>query len=44
LTIKDEGTVFFKIFGNESHSDIHIPEDLKPHSLVDLVYIDWSVS
>jgi hypothetical protein len=44
LTIADEGTVFFKIVGNESPSDINIPEDLNPYSLVDLVDRDRSVS
>jgi len=39
-----EGTVFFKTVGNESPTDIHIPEDLNPHSLVDLVDIDRFVS
>lgn len=39
-----EGTVFFKIVGNGSPCAIHIPEDLNPHSLVDLGDIDRSVS
>jgi len=39
-----EGTVFSKIVGNGSPCAISIPEDLNPHSLVDLVDIDRSVS
>lgn len=42
--LKMEGTEFFKIVGNESPCAIHIPEYLNPHSLVDLVNIDRSVS
>jgi hypothetical protein len=37
-------SILSQTVGNELLIDIHIPEDLNPHSLVDLVDIDRSVS